>query len=203
MHDQSVVCPKVSNNMTESTIRPDQPADMEAANLQPGPLGLQSGPGQALAVLTPCAAEALTNSENAAEFSSLVKAVAEYWQPQDVIERMLMVDFIHAEWELGRLRRMVPLAFRAGQPFAVAKLEGLDHNFSESSFPSRTYSQTLADLAARGQTEDVLDAQTLLMHASAFESFDKRMAVLEVRRDGALEKVERRRSARKAISSQS
>jgi hypothetical protein len=59
----------------------------------------------------------------------------------------------------------------------------------------------LADLAAEGQTEDVLDAQTLLMHASAFESFDKRMAVLEVRRDGAWEKVERRRSATKTISS--
>ena len=60
---------------------------------------------------------------------------------------------------------------------------------------------TLADLAAQGQTQDVLDAQTLLMHASAFESFDKRMAVLEIRRDAAWEKVERRRAARKTISS--
>jgi hypothetical protein len=189
--------------MTEPTNRTNQPDDMEVVKLQPDltPPNLQIGPAAtAFAVLTPGAAQTLTDGEDAAEFNSLVKAVAEFWQPQDVIERMLMADFIHAEWELGRLRRMVPLAFRAGQPFAVAKLEGLDHHFSESSFPSRTYSKTLADLAARGQTEDVLDAQTLLMHASAFESFDKRMAALEIRRDGAWEKVERRRSARKTIS---
>jgi hypothetical protein len=39
------------------------------------------------------------------------------------------------------------------------------------------------------------------MHSAAFESFDKRAAVLEIRRDSALEKVERRRSASKTISS--
>ncbi len=190
--------------MTEPTNRPNPTANMEAVKLQPDPtpLSLQISPAEtALTVLTPSAARTLTDGEDAAEFNSLVKAVTEFWQPQDVIERMLMADFIHAEWELGRLRRMVPLAFRAGQPFAVAKLEGLDHRFSESSFPSRTYNKTLADLAARGQTEDVLDAQILLMHASAFESFDKRMAALEIRRDNAWDKVERRRSARKTISS--
>jgi len=194
----------MSETMTEPTNRPNPTANMEAARLQPDPtpLSLQINPAEAaLAVLTPSAARTLTDGEDAAEFNSLVKAVAEFWQPQDVIERIQMVDFIHAEWELRRLRRMVPLAFRAGQPFAVAKLEGVDHRFSESSFPTGTYRKTLADLAARGQAEDVLDAQTLLMHASAFESFDKRMAVLEIRRDGAWEKVERRRSARKTISS--
>ena len=189
--------------MTEPTHRPNPPTNMEAVKLQPDltPPNLQIGPAEAaLALLIPSAARTLTDGEDAAEFNSLVKEVTEFWQPQDVIERMLMADFIHAQWELGRLRRMVPIAFRAGQPFAVAKLEGLDHNFCESSFPAGRYRKTLADLAAKGQTEDVLDAQTLLMHASAFESFDKRMAVLEVRRDGAWEKVERRRSATKTIS---
>ena len=152
-------------------------------------------------MLNPSAAQTLTDGEDAAEFNSLVKAVTEFWQPQDVIERMLMADFIHAQWELGRLRRMVPLAFRAGPPFAVAKHEGRDHCFGDSAFPTGRYKWTLADLASRGQTEDVLDAHTLLMHAAAFESFDKRMAVLEIRRDAAWEKVERRRSARKTISS--
>jgi len=190
--------------MTEPSNRANPPTNMEAVKLQPDltPPNLQIGPAEAaLALLIPSAARTLTDGEDAAEFNSLVKEVTEFWQPQDVIERMLMADFIHAQWELGRLRRMVPIAFRAGQPFAVAKLEGLDHNFCESSFPAGRYRKTLADLAAKGQTEDVLDAQTLLMHASAFESFDKRMAVLEVRRDGAWEKVERRRSATKTISS--
>jgi hypothetical protein len=39
------------------------------------------------------------------------------------------------------------------------------------------------------------------MQTAAFESFDKRAAVLEVRRDSAWDKVERRRSAAKTISS--
>ena len=112
---------------------------MEAVTLQPDPTppGLQIGPAEALAVFTPCAAYALTDSEDDAEFDSLVKAVADFGQ--DIIEQMLMADFIHAEWELGRLRRMVPRAYRAGRPFAVAKLEGRDHCFGESSFPTGRY----------------------------------------------------------------
>jgi hypothetical protein len=39
------------------------------------------------------------------------------------------------------------------------------------------------------------------MYTAAFESFDKRSAVLEVRRDNAWDKVERRRSAMKTITS--
>ena len=113
-----------------------------------------------------------------------------------------MSDFIYAEWELRRLRRLVPAAFAAGRPFAVSKLEGYpEDQFSDSAFPSGGYQQVLDRLAAKGHTVDILDAQTLLMHTAAFESFDKRMTVLEVRRDGAWEKVERRRSATKANSS--
>jgi hypothetical protein len=112
-----------------------------------------------------------------------------------------MSDFIHAEWELRRLRRLVPAAFVAGRPFTVSKLAGLrEERFIDSAFPSGKYKQALSELAAKGHTVDVLDAQTLLMHTAAFESFDKRMTVLEVRRDGAWEKVDRRRSATKIIS---
>jgi hypothetical protein len=89
----------------------------------------------------------------------------------------------------------------AGRPFAVSKLAGLpEYRFVDSAFVRGTYKQALADLAAKGHTSDVLDGQTLLTHAAAFESFDKRMAVLEARRDAAWEKVERRRSATKTIS---
>ena len=97
----------------------------------------------------------------------------------------------------------MPAAFAANRPFAVSKLEGFpEDRFCDSAFPSGTYTQELARLAAKGHTADVLDGLTLLMHTSAFESFDKRAAVLELRRDSAWEKVERRRSASKTISSQ-
>ena len=85
-----------------------------------------------------------------------------------------MSDFIYAEWELRRLRRLVPAAFAAGRPFAVSKLAGFpEDRFSDSAFPSGGYQQALDELAAKGHTIDILDAQTLLMHTAAFESFDR------------------------------
>ena len=108
-----------------------------------------------------------------------------------------MTDFIHAEWELRRLRRLVPAAFAANRPFAVSKLEGFaEDRFGDSSFPSGagTYQRALSCLVAKGHTRDVLDGQTPLMHTAAFVRCDKRATVLEVRRDSALDNVERRLS---------
>ena len=156
----------------------------------------------ALAVLKPNAARTVTAGENPAEFDALAKIVAEFWQPQDVIEQLLMTDYINAQWELQRLRRLIPAAFSAGRPFAVSELEGYpEDSFSESSFPTGRYKKALASLAAEGHTSDILDAHILLRHAAAFESFDKRATVLEARRDGAWDKLERRRSEMKTISS--
>jgi hypothetical protein len=154
-----------------------------------------------LALLTPCAARTITAGESGAEFDAFVKAVAEFWQPQDVIERLLMTDFISAQWELQRLRRLVPAAFIAGRPFAVSELVGFrEEQFVESPFLTERYNDALAYLATKGHTSDILDAHILLKHAAAFESFDKRAGVLEMRRDGAWDKLERRRSEMKTIS---
>ena len=191
--------------MPDPTNAPNLSTNLEAVKLQPDmtPGNRQIRPAEAaVAVLIPSAARVITAGENAAEFCALVEAVTEFWNPQDVFERVLMSDFIYAEWELRRLRRLVPAAFAAGRPFAVSKLAGFpEDRFSDSAFPSGGYQQALDELAAKGHTIDILDAQTLLMHTAAFESFDKRMTVLEVRRDGAWEKVERRRSATKTSSS--
>lgn len=156
----------------------------------------------ALAVLKPNAERTVTAGENPAEFDALAKIVAAFWQPQDVIEHLLMTDYINAQWELQRLRRLIPAAFSAGRPFAVSELEGYEEDrFCDSSFPTGQYQKALARLAAEGHTPDVIDAHVLLRHATAFESFDKRAGVLEMRRDGAWEKLERRRSGMKTISS--
>lgn len=187
--------------MTESTSSPNSPTDIEVLKSQPEmtPIDQMHSTEK---ILTPNAARAVTAGEDEGEFIALVEAVREFWQPKDVVERLLMADFIHAEWELRRLRRLVPAAIAAHRPFAVSKLDGFsEEGFSESPFPSGTYTQALARLAAKGHTMDVLDGLTLLAHTSAFESFDKRASVLEVRRDNAWEKVERRRSASKTLLS--
>jgi hypothetical protein len=190
--------------MTGSDNRPIPSTEIETVNLQPEMIpnvGIDSAEA-ALSVLTPSIARTITAGENAAEFAALVKAVTDFWRPADVIEQVMLTDFVCAEWELRRLRRLVPAAYSAGRPFAVSKLAGFpEERFSDSAFPRGTYKQALADLAAKGCTSDVLDGLTLLMHTAAFESFDKRAAVLEVRRDSAWDKVERRRSTTKTISS--
>ena len=191
--------------MIDPAQAPNTPTNIDAAKLRAestsGRLQIDTSEA-ALTVLTPSAARTITAGENAAEFTALVKAVTEFWQPQDVIECLLLADFVHAEWELRRLRRLVPAAFVAGRPFAVSKLSGFsEERFVDSAFPRGVYKEALADLAVKGHTCDVLDGQTLLMYTAAFESFDKRSAVLEVRRDNAWDKVERRRSAMKTITS--
>lgn len=82
----------------------------------------------ALAVLKPNAERTVTAGENPAEFDALAKIVAAFWQPQDVIEHLLMTDYINAQWELQRLRRLIPAAFSAGRPFAVSELEGYEED---------------------------------------------------------------------------
>ena len=188
-----------------STSAPNPVMDLDPAKLRTespsGSLHVEASEAS-LALLTPSAARTITAGESGAEFDIFVKAVAEFWQPQDVIEQLLMTDYINAQWELQRLRRLVPAAFIAGRPFAVSELLGhAEEHFSESPFPSGRYKGALARLAARGHTSDILDAHVLLRHAAAFESFDKRSSVLEARRDGAWDKLERRRSGMKTISS--
>lgn len=181
------------SNPTSDVLRTDSPSSSPLINASEAPLALQ----------TPIAARIITAGESAEEYGALVEAVTEFWQPQNVIEQLQMTDFIQAEWELRRLRRLVAAAFVAGKPFAVSKLSGYsEKRFCDSAFPSGVgdYKEELAKLAIRGLTCDALDGQTLLMHAAAFESFDRRSAVLEHRRDSAWEKVERRRSAMKTIS---
>jgi hypothetical protein len=190
-------------DMTEHTSNPNSSTDIEVIKLQPEMAPIDQIHSTE-AILTPNAARAVTFGEDEGEFIALVEAVREFWQPKDVVERLLMTDFIHAEWELRRLRRLVPAAFAANRPFAVSKLEGFaEDRFCDSAFPTGTgtYQRALSDLAVKGHTLDVLDGLTLLMHTPAFESFDKRAAVLEVRRDSAWDKVERRRSASKTIAS--
>ena len=191
-----------SNDVSDTTNGPISYLDTEAIKLQPDAIPINRTHATE-AILTPNAARTVLPGEDAAEFDALAEAVREFWQPKDVIERLLMTDFIHAEWELRRLRRLVPAAFAANRPYVVSKLEGFSEDrFCDSPFLDGTYEQAAARLAAKGHTVDVIDAKTLLMQTAPFESFDKRAAVLEIRRDSALEKVEQRRAAGKTISSE-
>src|SRR5262245_14228886 len=129
--------------MTESTTSPNLSTDIEVLKPQPEmtPIDQVHSPET---ILTPNAARAVTAGEDEAEFNALVEAVREFWQPGNMFEQIWMTDFILAEWELRRLRRLASAAFAANRPFVVSKLEGLpEERFEESAFLSGTYKQAL------------------------------------------------------------
>jgi hypothetical protein len=129
----------VSNDMNDSTnaLNPLMHLDTKVRTESPsGGLHIEASE-VSLALLAPCAARTIIAGESGAEFDALAKIVAEFWQPQDVIEQLLMTDYINAQWELQRLRRLIPAAFNAGRPFAVSELEGYaEDRFCDSPFPS-------------------------------------------------------------------
>lgn len=137
----------------------------------------------------------LLQDEDPENFDILARQAVSLFKPENYLEYLAMTDFIYAHWELCRLRRLAPAAFVAARPFVINKLYGIsEEQFSDGSFMSGGFEQQTASLAARGHDEDALNAQALLMFSSTFESFDKRAALLEMRRDNAWEKVTRWRS---------
>ena len=94
-----------SNDVSDTTTNgPTSYLDTEAVKLQPETIPINRAQSTE-AMLAPNAARAVLPGESAAEFDALVEAVREFWQPSDLVERLLMDDFIQAEWELRRLRR--------------------------------------------------------------------------------------------------
>jgi hypothetical protein len=137
----------------------------------------------------------LISGENKEEYLALHASVHDELKPQSMIERILVSDFITCEWELRRLRAISASAYSAGKPFAVSKLLGYsDDRFSDSPLPTGQYHNALQMLEAKGFPAKSVNAQVAMMFASTFESLDKRAAVLEVRRDQALAKLEARRA---------
>lgn len=142
----------------------------------------------------------LIDGEDPNEFDQLARTVFQHFKPRNYIEHIAMTDFIYAHWELSRLRRLAPAAFIAARPFVVSKLNGVpEDRFCDSPFVMGDFNKELDNLAAAGHDEDALNAQALLMFGSTFESFDKRAALLELRRDRAWEKLERWRTAQLSI----
>jgi hypothetical protein len=142
----------------------------------------------------------LISSESADDFEALKTSVKNELKPKGIIEHVLVNDFISHEWELRRLRRIAAAIYNVGKPLAVAKLLGVpEKRMSESALPTGQYANALEALAGEGFSGVELNAQVAVMHCGTFESIEKRSAVLEVRRNHALAKLEERRAAAKTV----
>ncbi|MDR6661206.1 hypothetical protein J2W51_003792 [Tardiphaga robiniae] len=98
------------------------------------------------------------------------------------------------------MRAISAAMYSAGRPFAVARLLGFpDERFCDSPLPRGQYGEKIEELKNKGYDPKDFNAQTTMIFASIFESLDKRRAVVELRRDQALSKLEDRRAADLAV----
>jgi len=137
----------------------------------------------------------LVAGENSEELNDLCKELLDFLKPRNVIERILISDFIHNEWELRRVRKFGSSAIPAARPWSVSRLNGhKDERFCDSPLPKGSYKAGIAGLEAKGYPLEDIDAFSALSFASALESFDKRASSLELRRNAALAALEDRRA---------
>jgi len=137
----------------------------------------------------------LIAGESSVEAEQLRADVIAYLKPKNVIEKILASDFVHNELELRRIRRVAADAISAARPWSVSRLKGfLDERFIDSPLPTGRYPGAIQDLANKGYSLSDIDAYSALTFASAFDSFDKRAATLELRRNQALAAFEDRRA---------
>ncbi|WP_139069966.1 hypothetical protein [Tardiphaga robiniae] len=142
----------------------------------------------------------LISGENPNDFNALKDKILDFLKPQNVIEEIYVSDFVQLEWEARRLRALSSAMYSAGRPFAVAKLLGFsEERFCDSPLPTGQYGQKIEELTRKGYDPKDFNAQTTMIFASTFESLDKRLAVVELRRDQALSKLEDRRAADLAV----
>ncbi|MGM4886931.1 hypothetical protein SAMN05216374_6366 [Tardiphaga sp. OK246] len=142
----------------------------------------------------------LISHENINDFNALKDKVLDYLKPQNIIEEIYVSDFVQLEWEARRLRAISAAMYSAGRPFAVARLLGFpDERFCDSPLPRGQYGEKIEELKNKGYDPKDFNAQTTMIFASIFESLDKRRAVVELRRDQALSKLEDRRAADLAV----
>jgi hypothetical protein len=134
----------------------------------------------------------------------LARVIAEV-KPGDVIDTLLVTDFVHAAWEVLRLRRykdnLLQIRARRGMVPVLTPLVDHDTEVAEL-YGDDWYTgsaegvQNLADLlGAAGLTMDAAMTQTLTGHLDLFERLDCLLEGAEKRRAGALRELRAHREA--------
>jgi hypothetical protein len=127
--------------------------------------------------------------------------------PIDVVEEVLVSDYVNYAFDVLRLRRLKNNLLRSRAPAGLASaLSGLVSRDVAQELIRKWYAGDKAglknELAAAGLTIDAVMAQTLAHSLDDLERMDRLLQVAERRRDAALRELERRRplTARKAVS---
>jgi hypothetical protein len=148
----------------------------------------------------------IVEGEDAQLFEDLLAAVALAVKPMDLVDWLLVKDFVDHTWEIQRNRRNRESLMRFGRVAAMTSiLESIItwREFSES--PSvlamnwfrgeEDAFKRVEDLFAQtGLSESDVTAQTLAANAAEFDRLDGRDERYQSRRNSLLKQIERRRA---------
>jgi hypothetical protein len=141
----------------------------------------------------------LIEGEDPVAYDELLARVASAVSPSDIIEEILVRDFVDLDWEVSRLRRlkaslMSATAYTGVQ--AVLRPLGAGEALAEewAAREPRAIKRVDRMLSSAGLTMNSVMAQTLCNHLEAIKCIEDMTAAAEARRNDALCEIERHRA---------
>jgi hypothetical protein len=142
---------------------------------------------------------ALLEGEDVAAYAALSNQIRCVVAPRDVIEEVLVRDFVDLLWETIRLRRLKAKLMRAA---AHQGLNELSQPLAGSSYDladrwarrdKKSLKEVNALLRKAGLDREAIAAQTLAVKLDTFERIDRMIMQTEARRNIALREIDRHR----------
>ncbi len=149
-------------------------------------------------------APVLLADEDVGAYYRLRELIRQTIEPTDTIEALWVRDITDLTWEGVRYRRWKSAYHRFAYTGGAAKIyqEANGHTHEAIGFiqalasgSARAKSQMDRTMKEAGYDQDVLAAAAFCASRSQFEFLEQMVAEVEGRRDGAIQKVERRREA--------
>jgi hypothetical protein len=147
----------------------------------------------------------LIAGEDSSQYDELLARVSAAVRPNDVIEEVLVRDFVYHDWEIARLRRTKCAWFAAGlQASLFAKLLSVP-KMTEPKARDLAQRFVADDISAAKEVDkalgsvglsiDAATANTMTARLHDFEAIERLLAAAEARRHAAVRELDRRRSA--------
>ena len=136
---------------------------------------------------TPLGRAALLRSESPESYRALAEQCAAAITPRDMIEEVMLRDYVDLTWEIVRLRRMQPHVVAIASPdaerYVAAELAAAEVRGANGEAASRP--------AGRGEvTEDTIEAHAFVRELDAIDALERLVADKEAMRRAVLRDLE-------------
>jgi hypothetical protein len=146
----------------------------------------------------------LIPGEKLVDYQELAQRIAATVKPKDMLEEILVRDFVDLTWEIRRMRRLKAGFLTSVQSHGVQRVltEILSYDEGRSALADawaardpQAIKQVDDLLSAKGLSMDLAVARALASNIGPFERIDAMISNLEARRNAALRELERRRAS--------